>query len=33
MHFFCTNECKSLGGWGVVPDYGGFKWEETNTEL
>jgi RecB family exonuclease len=25
MHFFCTNECKSLGGWGVVPDYGGFK--------
>lgn len=25
MHFFCTKDCKSQGGWGAVPDYGGFK--------
>lgn len=25
MHFFCTEECKTQGGWGIVPDYGEFK--------
>jgi len=25
MHFFCTSDCKSAGGWGAVPKYGDFK--------